>query len=196
MTNQVVTWMSRIITGKKECTLVYRASHNGWNDQKFHEICEKLSDPVLLIGKMENGHIFGGFQMTPLPKTNSFMGKESFLFSLSDGNERAPILIENNQLDELKQFSYSPKDLRFQLAKKLAASQLGNSFKVPNECNIYNTDANNLLLGTPQGVIEEMELFCITNIQTQGPKMQEILRGKLNLKQFLTIILMSYWMSH
>jgi len=179
---QLVKWLSRVLCGRKQISLVYRASHNGWSDQKLHEICERISDPVLVIGKTDSGHVFGGYQSGSWKKTNSFMGKDSFLFSLSDGKTREAILIENSQFDELKQFQYSPRDLRFQLNNKLVASQLGNSYKIPPN---YESQGSTLLLGAPQSTITELELFCIGNIQSQGPKMQEILRGQLKLKQAL-----------
>lgn len=135
-----------------------------------------------MIGKTDNGYVFGGYQSVPWKKTNSFMGRDSFLFSLTDGKSRPPILIENNQFDEMKQFQYSPRDLRFQLTNKLVASQLGNSYKVPS---LYSSEDSTLLLGTPQSVMVELELFCIGNIQSRGPKMQEILRGQPKMKQVL-----------
>jgi hypothetical protein len=181
MIEQVTFWLSKEMAGRKECTLVYRASHNGWSDQKFIEIAEKLSEPSLIVGRTETGYVFGGFQMTPRRKSNSFSGKESFLFSLDNGNQRNAILLGNLYRADVKNFQFSAKDLSFQLNSKTAVSQLGNSFVCPPDQN-----PDTLLLGAPQVKLLELEMFAIGNPPTQGPKMQEILRGSPHLKKALT----------
>jgi hypothetical protein len=179
----LIGWLSRVLNGRKQCSLVYRATHNGWNDQKLQEIAERIGDPVLFVGKTDQGHVFGGFQSSPWSKANSFSGQDSFLFSLDSGSSgRGPVLVENCHSVASKQFQYSPRDLRFQLSNKIVASQLGHSFRVPHS---FPDSANNLLLGGPQATLIEAELFCIGNVQSQGPKLQAILRGKPHLKQAL-----------
>ena len=176
-------WLSKCISGVKECSLIYRASYNGWNDTKFHEITDKIRDPILIIGKSEGGCIFGGFQSGPWKKTNSFSGLDSFLFSLSrdNGNELKPICCENLFKTEGKlPNQYSPRDLYFQLNTHLVFSQLGHCFKIPHH------ESADVLLGSSQCKLTELEMFCIGNPPTRGPKMKEILRGHPQLKKILT----------
>lgn len=182
--SKLTFWLSREIGGRKECTLVYRASHNGWSDQKFFEISGKISEPTLIVAKTESGKVFGGFQFVPRKKSNSFTGKEAFLFSLGNGNEDSEdswFLCENMFQAGAKNFQFSARDLSFQLNSRAAASQLGHSFAAPQGQN-----PDTLLLGALQARLVEFELFCIGNPQVRGPKMQEILRGQPLLKRALS----------
>jgi len=107
---KLVSWLSKVLNGRKQCHLVYRASHNGWSDQKFQEIADKISDPVLLLAKTEDGHIFGGFQSTTWKRTNSFAGADSFLFALASGVEGSEsVFVDNCQDEEMSSCSTLPR---------------------------------------------------------------------------------------
>lgn len=72
----------------KKLTLLYRASENAFEVNKFFEACEGIS-PTLIVIKTAHGKIIGGF--TPVPwikykeKTQSAdPSNKTFLFSLTN----------------------------------------------------------------------------------------------------------------
>jgi hypothetical protein len=63
-----------------------RADRAAWHVAQFHKLCDGKA-PTLTIVKLDDGHIFGGPRSDPL----------AFLFSLTDGERRAPCFLSQFQ---------------------------------------------------------------------------------------------------
>jgi hypothetical protein len=85
----------------KTGALLYRLTEDGASCSIFHSCCDNRG-PTLMIIKLKDGHIFGGYN--PTSWINEFIyveTDEAFLFSITDGQGRKPIRcpIKDNKKD-------------------------------------------------------------------------------------------------
>ena len=189
-TKVLKSWLSKYIQGKKQCNLVYKASHPtyGWSDKNFQVKSSLLRESaVVIIIKTESGHVAGGFRNLPWNSSFvninsnqfeyfSFDGNQSFVFSLSDGKNRSPICCEtisfsfadrsNSGLSSSRDRSSisldTAKDFYFSLNSKTAYSHLGKLFAVPSQ----DYSPTEFLLGAYQAKMIDLEMFSIGSPQT------------------------------
>lgn len=117
--------------------VLYRASKHGFDNAKFHKLCDNKG-PTVTIAILKNGRIFGGF--TSIHWTSAFgqyqNDPKSFLFKLSDGHktcfEKYKVHHPNNAI--YCNASYGPSfgaghDLYLNLSSfSTSYSNLGNSY--------------------------------------------------------------------
>jgi len=154
----------------KTAALLYKTSVDGSDPKTFHEKCDNKG-PTLTLVKLEDGHIFGGFN--PLSWINEFMynhTEDSFLFSISDGKYRKPMkclikksmskcAIKQNQIEYSPGFGETDKADLFIAYKNLknSYSNLGNVYKCPDGYNAFE-----FLAGKPNNWdIVEVEVYAV-----------------------------------
>ena len=77
---------------QKTWVLRYRSSRDGLNSTKFHDRCDNLDLPTIVLVKSDNGSIFGGFTLKDWDNATHFFGhytadKKAFIFSLYNAME-------------------------------------------------------------------------------------------------------------
>lgn len=154
----------------KSAALLYKISKDGADPKTFHEKCDNRGPTIILV-KLDDNHIFGGFN--PLSWINEFMynqTEDSFLFSVSDGKYRKPVkcpikksmtayAIKQNQSEYSPGFGETDKADLFVAFKNLrnSYSNLGNVYKCPEGFN-----PQEFLAGRPNNWnIVEVEVYAV-----------------------------------
>lgn len=74
-----------------------RADRAAWHVAQFHKLCDGKA-PTLTIVKLDDGHIFGGHTAVPWQSSGGPRSDPlAFLFSLTDGERRAPCFLSQFQ---------------------------------------------------------------------------------------------------
>lgn len=160
----LTSFLATQIQGKKQCSLVYKASQLGWSEKKFHSRLAGLSEPTFFIATTEGGHIVGGFRTIPWDGSNSVEGPGAFLFSLGDGKSRLPVMLENKYAVSMsvREMSGKNRDLQVFLDRQAIVAHLGQTFAVPLE---LQDQAQELLIGGVTARLVDFEVFSIGNPQ-------------------------------
>jgi len=75
-----------------DLTLLYRASHDGWNSSDFHAKCDNKGETLTLV-KCTDGYVFGGYASVSWKSGSgsSQSAPGSFLFSLHGPSREGPV---------------------------------------------------------------------------------------------------------
>ncbi len=93
------------LVGMKDLTLLYRASHNGWMAEHFHQCCDSKSNTISLF-QIKNGNCIGGYTSASQSSDGDFKKDDhAFLFNL---NSLSHFPSQNSGLDIYCDADYGP----------------------------------------------------------------------------------------
>jgi hypothetical protein len=166
ITNDLLICLPKIQSGCR----IYQTSKDGPSAKIFHEMCDNKG-PTLIVIKLEDGHVFGGYN--PISWIGEYMYndcEDAFLFSITDGKYRKPIrcpvkkslkkfAIKQNDVDYSPGFGETDNADLFIAFKNLknSYSNLSNVYKCPRGFN-----GKEFLAGRPNDwKIVDVEVFAI-----------------------------------
>lgn len=86
---------SNINSSKKQWSLLYRASKDGWQASNFHQKCDYQGETITVI-KSTNGYIFGGYNPGDWTSSNAYTtDNKAFLFSLVNTKGIQPQILKS-----------------------------------------------------------------------------------------------------
>ena len=145
-------------------TLIYRASKDGFENDKFHAKCDYKPNTLVII-KSENGNVFGGFTEKSWSSKYGYRSdKNAFIFSL--------INLDNKPLKmkciKSEYAFYGRGNIQFGLYDIVIASKsnqntdsktnLGNCYYHPDYA-FTSVEANSFLAGSEYFQVSEIEIF-------------------------------------
>ncbi|RHZ65634.1 hypothetical protein Glove_313g32 [Diversispora epigaea] len=122
---EILSWIDRqepYYTGNIQCKfeLLVRGSRDGFDVKKIYNICDKVSNMIIVLKVKGTGEILGGYN--PLPwnkeKNEKMHTKDSFAFSLKTSN------LKNSILSRVKNYDYGIASHTLVLRDNLRTSKL------------------------------------------------------------------------
>ncbi|RHZ84842.1 hypothetical protein Glove_74g240 [Diversispora epigaea] len=120
-----------------EFKLLVRGSRDGFDVKTIYEICDKVSNTVIVLKVKDTGEILGGYNPCKLDKNKNkwIYSQGSFAFSLKTTN------LKNSILSRVKNFNKAianyPQDLLLYFGKTLC---LRNNLKTDKKCHCLQTE--------------------------------------------------------
>jgi len=103
----VVKWVGEVSKGKK-WKLGWQATRDGFDVSKFHSLCDKFSESIVII-KSESGNIFGGYSADTWSGSGYSNNPKSFLFSVHNSINTPQVLKSKASSNETYKYSsYGP----------------------------------------------------------------------------------------
>ena len=149
---------------------IYKASQDGFSDTHFHSKCDNKGGTITVI-KSTNGNIFGGYCPLPWSTNGSYQyDKDSFIFSLKNSKNKFfkfPSTTTYGQSSIYCCSGYGPTfggghDIYIYDRSNTNTSNysnLGHSYKPPNNFTYGTTQANSYLAGSYNFKVSEIEVF-------------------------------------
>lgn len=159
--HDVCPFVSKLI-GRPLGDLLYLSSRDGCANEIFHLKCDNRGASVLLV-KLLTGHIFGGFVENSWSSGGGTAdsGARSFLFSLTDGRGRAPVVLPSLSAGQAPVSKYGMGcsrlsgphlglyDLSVNLDNKsLCRTNIGRTFTPPPGTIFGSREARSFLAGS------------------------------------------------
>lgn len=172
ITNDLLVALPKIKSG----CLLFQISRDGPSPKTFHELCDNKG-PTLLLVKLEDGHVFGGYN--PISWISEYMYNEcedAYIFSITDGSMRKPMrcpikkslkkfAIKQNEIDYSPGFGETDNADLFIAFKNLknSYSNLGNVYKCPKGYN-----SKEFLAGRPNDwKIADVEVYAVESMNEE-----------------------------
>jgi len=165
-------------TDKCKLNLLYQASRDGFNAQDFHSRCDDSGTTIAFIKTKQNKRVFGGYT------TKSWRAhgdchwvedKEAFMFSL-DHQEKYPCKKPGNAIftcsENLISFGKG-LDIGIRSKANLSASNAWTNFPCSYKSEKFtdrtqSKEADSYLAGTPNFLVEEIEVYQVLWENTQN----------------------------
>lgn len=159
----VIKWVNEVSKGKK-WKLAYQATKDGFDTNKFHSLCDKYSESIVII-KSELGNIFGGYTGDSWAGSGYSNNPKSFLFSVQNSINQPQVLKSKGQSNEAYRYSsYGPTfgsghDLYIcSNSNTTASSYTNNPYSFNGPSNFTGTQ-NTFLAGAYNFKTKEIEVF-------------------------------------
>eukprot|EP01080_Neovahlkampfia_damariscottae_P005802 gene5802-9625_t len=152
----------------KKWKLIYRASKDGFTSQAFHKKCDSKGATLTVI-KSSNGNIFGGYTSSSWDQTSTYKyDSDAFIFSLKNKDQKVIKMDKISGKESIYcDYYYGPTfggghDFYIYDRSNSSTSNysnLGHSYKPPNNYSYGSTQANSFLAGSYNFKVSEIEVF-------------------------------------
>lgn len=159
----IIKWVSEVSKGKK-WKLAYQATRDGFDTNKFHSLCDKFSESIIVI-KAESGNIFGAYSAETWAGSGYSNNPKTFLFSVQNSINQPQVLKSKGQSNETYRYSsYGPTfgsghDLYICSNSNTTNSSYTNNPYSFNGPQNFTGTANTFLAGSYNFKTKEIEVY-------------------------------------